>query len=298
MSARVNSRHDARLAAPRIPCMSVLLAMGIGIASCSVAVADRLPSPPEQPEPDVRIPSDWAYLSEYSDEFPGDALDRSKWQTDVPSWGSWSWGPDAVQVRNGTLWLRMFRRQHRRDGESLYYVGGIVRSRAAGLRYGYVEARIKAAPRFPGVASAFWLFRNTPDYWTEIDIAELMQRRLSRSVVDFSMYVLRDGKSAQLPPRYKSDANVQWDPSADFHTYALMWTPESIIHLVDGVTISSQANRYWHREMDVVLSIGLRAPLDDWPSASGFPTAMIVDYVRCWGPPEPARQPEMKPPLP
>jgi aminoglycoside 6'-N-acetyltransferase len=38
-----------------------------------------------------------------------------------------------------------------------------IRSKAKPLRYGFMEARIKTAPLYPGVSPAFWLYRNDPE---------------------------------------------------------------------------------------------------------------------------------------
>jgi hypothetical protein len=66
--------------------------------------------------------------------------------------------------------------------------------------------------------------------------------------------------------------------------YSCLWTTQEIRFFVDGRLLSVEPNSYWHRPMDVVLSLGLRGPLDKIPSADGFPTWAAVDYLRVWGP--------------
>ena len=61
---------------------------------------------------------------------------------------------------------------------------------------------------------------------------------------------------------------------------------------VDGVEIGRKNNVYWHRQMNVALSLGLRAPCAIFqqnrlvPAANqpseGFPTSMKIDNVRVW----------------
>lgn len=230
------------------------------------------------------LPAGWTFLQSHSDEFDGATLDDSRWQVDVPHWGLWSWRRDNVHIAGGHLRLTMTAEDHLRAGKALHYTAGIVRSRAMPLRYAYVEARIRAAPRWPGVASAFWLFRNTGEYWTEIDVVEMMQRRSARNIIDFSHYVLRGDTAEPLPVRRKSYREVDWDPAADFHVYSALWTQGTITYYVDGRPMGRFENTYWHQPMDLVLSLGLRAPLDVTPSPQDFPTSMVVDYVRCWGP--------------
>jgi len=242
---------------------------------------------PDAPAPvvDDALPASWVLLETHSDEFDAAALDQSKWQVDLPDWGTWSWRSQNVGVSGGNLLLTMAAETHERDGRQLHYTAGIVRSRAAPIRYGYVEARIRAAGRWPGVASAFWLFRNRPDYWTEIDVVEMMQRRNTRRIIDVSLYVLRDPAIQQLPVRIKQHADVDWDPAEDFHVYSCLWDAGRVRHYVDGRLVLESPNEHWHQPLDVVLSLGLRSPLDTTPDPDGFPTRMAVDYVRVWGPP-------------
>ena len=61
--------------------------------------------------------------------------------------------------------------EHEQAGKKLHYKSGIIKSRAAPIKYGYFEARIKAAPRQPGVCPAFWVYRREPEKWTEIDFS-------------------------------------------------------------------------------------------------------------------------------
>lgn len=237
----------------------------------------------EPPVPKVELPPSWTLLEDYSDEFDSSGLDRSRWLDLLKPWGKWTWDAALVVVHDGRLRLGMRYDEHVRDGETLFYRGGIVRSAAQPIRYGYFEARIKATPRWPGVATAFWLFRNTPEAWTEIDIVEMMQRRNTRSVIDYSMYVLRGSFAPSVPIRENRNWDAGWDPSEDFHVYSCLWTADEIRFYVDGRLLSSEPNTYWHVPMDIVLSVGLRAPLTQQAQAEGFPTWMEVDYLRIWG---------------
>lgn len=232
----------------------------------------------------VQLPDNWAFKTAYSDEFDGVSLEAKKWDDHLPPWGAWTWNRDLVQVREGRLHLGMNYSPHLRDGEALFYEAAVVHTRATPLRYGYFEARIKAAPRWPGVATAFWLFRNTAEYWTEIDVVEMMQRRNTKSIIDHSQYVMRGTAATSLPVRIKREAEVAWDPSAGFHVYSCLWTEQEISYFVDGRILSSEKNDYWHEPMDIVVSVALRQPLVRTPESAGFPMSAEFDYVRVWGP--------------
>lgn len=225
----------------------------------------------------------WRLLPQYSDEFDGGRVDHAKWDDDVADWGVWSWEPDNVSVRDGKLHVRMDYQQHRRGQWTLFYRSGILKSRAAPLRYGYFEARIKAASRYPGVAPAFWAYRQDADEWTEIDFAELTQRRRDVRIVDTNVHVFRQPDFAgHLPLQEERSWMAPWDPRDDFHVYGCEWDAQQIRWYIDGREVQSRRNDHWHQALDVVLSFGVRADLKHTASAEGFPTTFQADYVRVW----------------
>ena len=225
----------------------------------------------------------WRLLPQYSDEFDGRKLDSTKWDNDVADWGVWSWEPGNVWVSNGDLNLRMDYSEHRRGQWTLYYKAGIVKSKAPPIRYGYFEARIKAASRYPGVAPAFWGYRQDVDEWTEIDFVELTQRRRDVKIVDTNTHVFRQpGFPGPLPLQEERSWMAPWDPRDDFHVYGCEWDEQQIRWYVDGDLIQTRRNDYWHQALDVVISFGVRGELKKQASPQGFPTTFQVDYVRVW----------------
>jgi beta-glucanase (GH16 family) len=229
----------------------------------------------------------WHFDASHSDEFDGVQLDSLKWNADMKDWGKWSWEPQNVSVQDGSLRLQMLHAPHDRDGETFAYTSGAVVSRTASFRYAYVEARIKAAPRFPGVSTAFWLFRNTPELWTEIDVVELTQHVIDPSVAYFNTHVLRHPELTKgRPVHEKRIATIHTPPADDFHVYSVEWTSSELVWYVDGREVARRQNQYWHQPLDVVVSLGLRPPLTKAPQASGFPTFAEIDYVRVWSLPQ------------
>lgn len=225
----------------------------------------------------------WRLLPQYSDEFDGAKLDSAKWDNDVADWGMWSWEPGNVAVNDGKLNLRMDYGKHQRGQWTLYYQSGIVKSRAPPVRYGYFEARIKAASRYPGVAPAFWGYRQDAGEWTEIDFVELTQRRRDVKLVDTNVHVFRQAEfSGRLPLQEERSWMATWDPRDDFHVYGCEWDEQQIRWYVDGQLIQTRANEHWHQALDVVISFGVRGELKKQASAEGFPTSFQVDYVRVW----------------
>ena len=206
-------------------------------------------------------------------------------------------------------------RNPRTGGTPSPYTSGMLKSYGAGA-YGYYEARIKGAPLFPGASPAFWIYSRIDDSviepgkvrYCEVDIVELTQRggaRGSERISDHNLHaILSNGKPGiqgrawRRPhdPRRKqaqaTEYRLPFDPRDDFHTYGCHVGRDFIVWHVDGVEVGRKRNVHWHRNMHVALSLGLRAPYAKWkdnrlalnPTASGngFPTSMLVDYVRVW----------------
>jgi endo-1,3-1,4-beta-glycanase ExoK len=90
--------------------------------------------------------------------------------------------------------------------------------------YGRYEVSMKAA-RGSGVVSAFFIYTGPPfgDPWHETTI-EILGRDTTK--VDFTLFV--EGE------HYPTTVDLGFDAAADFHTYAIEWTPDAIRWSVDG----------------------------------------------------------------
>lgn len=234
------------------------------------------------PQPLSASDGQWVLQSEYSDEFNEKSLDSKKWDNDAKDWGVWSWEPENAWVEDGRFHLRMQYQEHERGGKKLFYKSGIIKSKATPIRYGYFEARIKAAPRYPGVCPAFWAYRGEKNLWTEIDFVELTQRK-SVKLIDTNTHVFLHPKlpiGKRLRERHTWEA--PWDSRDAFHVYGCEWNATDIKWYVDGKLVNTRKNEYWHQTLDVVLSFGVRHPLRSEPSDKDFPTEFQVDYVRVW----------------
>ncbi len=233
-------------------------------------------------EPASHPKGQWKLQPDYSDEFNGAVLDGDKWDNDVGDWGMWSWEPYNAYVQDGVLLLRMEYNEHERRNRKLHYKSGIIKSKAKPIKCGYFEARIMGASRQPGVCPAFWVYRQSPGKWTEIDFVELTQFQTNLKQADFVLHVMKhpdlEGSLHKNHPW-----TAPWNPADDFHIYGCLWNENEIKFFVDGVLRKTAENRYFDQALDVVLSMGVRSPLRDGsPSDDGFPTEMKVDYVRVW----------------
>lgn len=210
----------------------------------------------------------------FSDEF--------QWRTDVASWSDhWSWSADHVVMDGGSLKIKTTYDPHERDGKTISYKSGIVKSKDPQL-YGYFEARIKGAAKYPGVCPAFWLYNNAGDHATEIDIVELTQEGTEKTMW-FSQHVfILPGETEKKQRSSKHPIEADFDPRDDFHVYACHWTKNAIVWYVDEKEVARETNINHHQPLYVSLSMGIRQPLYGSPSGDGFPTEMEVDYVRIW----------------
>lgn len=250
----------------------------------------------------------------FSDEFNQDDINFDIWEHSH-SWGPWSWSEDNVYQKDGVLHIRMSYEPHTRSGNELFYKSGILRSRGA-VTYGYFEARIKGNHTFPGTCPAFWLVSDKMDMvrgvdtltYSEIDIVEMLQMNWSDikegasgvNTIDCNLHMrmMENGKEIWKRPNgypelCKGAWNAPWDPRDDFHVYGVENRPDSIIWYVDNKRVVAKENLYWHLPMDVILSMGLRhphvkyvngdrLPVPEEATADGFPTEMLIDWVRVW----------------
>ncbi|WP_182869249.1 family 16 glycosylhydrolase [Rhodopirellula sp. JC639] len=262
----------------------------------------------------------WKIRWDRSDDFNGDSVDWQKWNKSPENFGAWVWdNENNVAVSGGVLQITMRRlptpvAKGRRPPTP--YASGMLKSHVTGT-YGYYEARLKGAPLFPGVCPSFWLYSKIDDSivtagetrYSEVDIVELTQRgdrvEGNERIADCNLHAILSNGKPGLPgrewhrpndERFKAEqANelrLAFDPRDDFHTYGCEITPETITWYIDGKPIGQKQNRYWHREMNVALSLGLRPPYStytvkgfvpsDIEANDAFPTTMEVDYVRVW----------------
>ncbi len=230
----------------------------------------------------------WKISPLASDEFNTASLDPRKWNHHPPSWGAWSWSEKNVQQKSGKLELTMTHEPHDRNGTSLFYKSGIVKSQQQ-MTYGYYEARIKGCSLFPGACPAFWMFsdgrKNSGEVrYCEIDFIEIGMGELNHTTglresittLDMNLHLrLADakGKVSWLRPNSHPElcANLwraPWDPREDFHIYACHVTAESITWFIDGKAVAKKNKSLLARTHEHHLLPGLATPAY-WLGGSG-----------------------------
>ncbi|CAI9097956.1 OLC1v1034483C2 [Oldenlandia corymbosa var. corymbosa] len=112
------------------------------------------------------------------------------------------------------------------------------------FRSGYFGASIKLQPGYTaGVITAFYLSNAEahPGYHDEVDIEFLGTTFGKPYTLQTNVYVLGSGDGRIVGREMKF--HLWFDPTQDFHHYAILWNPKEIIFLVDDVPIRRYARK-------------------------------------------------------
>lgn len=202
---------------------------------------------------------DERFVLEWSDEFNGNSLDKTKWQYnwwETERKGGF-WHEDMVSVKDGKLvittaymseplenyyfdaWSDEIDFKEYREG---WYTGCVTTQNLFEQTYGYFECRC-ILPKSTGMWSAFWMMGDgvanvdgTGMDGTEVDIFESMFYKdvwwgAGDSVISGIVY---DGYGEHS----KGDSIGRWfanNPYEEFNTYGLEWNENEYIFYINGV---------------------------------------------------------------
>lgn len=234
-------------------------------------------------------PAPGSYKLKWADEFNGSSVDTTRWNVqDRSTFGSGNDEQECYMAGNTTVADGALQLKAASGGASCsgYTVSsGMVTTRAQqgtekfAFKYGYAEARIKVAPFGPAGWPAFWLVgaQGTPGWPTygEVDVVEAYGPRPQYAE---TAYHDNGGNHANKA--------VNVGSVAEWHVYAVEWTPSKLTWYYDNKVVSSYdvANSYSHT-LILNYAIGGRGPeyygYNGNPSSS-LPSVMSVDYVRIW----------------
>jgi beta-glucanase (GH16 family) len=254
---------------------------------------------PGQPTAFSRPMDSAAWRLQFSDEFGGTRLDRTKWDyrllrtTTAKRTRSVS-ASQAVAVRDGTLRLQVMRD----PTHPTQFLNGHVGTQDGrfAFTYGVAAARIRFQ-RGQGQHGAFWLKPTAPQTLpgdpgrsgAEIDTAEYFGSGHSNGGLGSFVYnygvltpegeprrlgAVFPGATAQL-----SDGDDWWKR---FHVFSVQWTPTSYVFRVDGRPFWRTTEGVSHIEEYLILSLltsDYELPRLD---RSRLPSRAYVDWVRVW----------------
>lgn len=232
----------------------------------------------------------------WSDDFNGRAgkPDHRKW---VP----WALGPrrDAINTAeaarlDGKGHLAITTRRVERDGKTIYETGGVWTSGVFEPVFGYLEARIRFQASL-GHWGAFWLNNNgmgkpvgdTAHGGVEMDIIEFHHKMKNAAGQYTAQQTLHwDGYGKDHKTK-GYNAVLLYNPSDDFHTYGLLWTPDEYVFFIDGAetwrvpkSVVAPSQRPAHIILSLEVGEWAGKPIER--DAAKLPDTMLVDWVKVW----------------
>lgn len=267
------------------------IATGLTVSARTLGRSD-----PNAPAPNADVLQGYELV--FSDEFNGNQLDASKWNT------SYLWGTDLVinseeqyyvdivnqpdfgynpfTFDGNNLTINSIKTPDELSSKALNqpYLSGVITSYDAfKFTYGYIETRAKVTYG-RGYWPAFWLLNAYyVDDKPEIDIMEFIGH--NQDVV-YHTYHYYDSAGELRSTKSKPTPGI--DYTSDFHTYAAEWKPGTIVFYIDGIErhriTDSKVSR---QDMYVIANTALGGWWAGSPdNTTPFPGEFTLDYIRVY----------------
>jgi beta-glucanase (GH16 family) len=218
----------------------------------------------------------------FQDEFNGSSLDPQKWNPNDP-WGRernqelQAYVKDAFVVTNGLLHIQAEKREAFYARKQRSYTSGMMTTYGKfSQQYGRFEIRCRV-PKGKGMWPAFWLLPDPLGWPPEIDVLEILGHEPDKLYMTHHFRGTQ-GKRASSGGSWKGP-----DFSAEFHEFAVEWSPENIVWFVDGTERFRSNKTIPQTKMYVLVNLAVGG---DWPGApddkTRFPASFDVDYVRVY----------------
>lgn len=217
----------------------------------------------------------------WTDEF--DTVDTSRWQLMTHTWDGnlAQFATSTVEANDGILSLHLVDAP---TGSEKPYLGVEYRS-VDTLTYGKVEARARFAKGSAVVSSLVTIYTPwPPDDWNELDIECLGK---TTGQVQFNHMINippADPETGHL--QYPELVDLGFDPTADFHDYAVEWVPGEARFVVDGrmLHVATEEMSRMVRPQNILLTIWASDAVD-WAGAvdgTTSPTSAEYDWIRVY----------------
>lgn len=217
----------------------------------------------------------------FSDDFRK-GIDRNVWTLALATYGEANpagelqhYRPEEVTTLPGGG-LRLSSTRKTFEGKHIT-AGAINSADGFSQTYGHFEIKAKLAGG-PGTWPAFWLMPNDSSWPPEIDIFEYLGR-MPKSIHVGAFAKGPDGKKIEHGDYVKLD----FDPSENYHVYALDWRPDVLIWSIDGKEIYRVTEDIPQRPMNIILNLAYggswAGPVTD---TTPFPGQFDIQYVRVY----------------
>ncbi|GAA4705350.1 glycoside hydrolase family 16 protein [Phytohabitans rumicis] len=253
---------------------ALLACIGYVMVACGPSGAPTGGGPPP-----VEQPAAWELA--FSDEFDGESLDRSRWDDRSSAESDegrgnkpnqqLEWNQAAnCRVGGGELVMTARREAHAAaSGEHYDWTSCLISSAPSyAFQYGYVEERAKLP-----AANGFW-----PAFWT-------WQAPGIDRPVETDAYEMYSADSRELHMTQHSGGRhgCQWrppfDPSADWHTYAVAIEPSGTTWYVDGEQVCHTRSTS-EAPTNIISNLAVYAVRP--PDSTTDSAEKRVDHIRAW----------------
>lgn len=229
---------------------------------------------------------DGGFELSWEDNF--DAFDASRWQLMTHSWDTnlALFSTENVSFDNGILSLSLTPA----PTDAVKPFRGVEMRSVATERYGRIEARVRLARGSGVVSSLVTIYTPWPaDNWNELDI-EFLGRYSDRVQFNAMVYTgpptQAPVQQSVTPTQFPELANLDFDPSSDFHVYGIQWTPTDARFSIDGAV-----RHVWNTDiarlnlaMNILLTIWASSAAD-WAGAlpaPPVPATADYDWIRVY----------------
>ncbi len=255
---------------------------------------DLISAVPKFKEPDIN-----AMKLVWNDEFKSDSKilkpDQKKWKYQL---GNSGWGNKEIEnytdsinnayISNGTLKIVA------RKNSNGNWTSARLNSKFS-FTYGYLEARLKV-PSELGTWPAFWMMPEEPSAYGawpqsgEIDVIEHCPNAPFWGHQGFVFSTVHYGKSTEFHRSSSLGHTTFKTASSQFHTYAILWTKDSITAFYDGKPIGNgydQKGKSWtkwpfNKNFYILLNLAMGGTLGGKIANNYNKAVYEIDYVRVY----------------
>jgi len=242
--------------------------------------------------------SEWRVV--WADEFEGTEIDSEKWTYDI---GNWGWGngeqqyytegrTENARIEDGNLIMEA----RRNDMDKSWTSARLTTRGRTSFLYGKIEFRAKV-PFYKGNWSAGWLLGDdyidelSWPYCGEIDILESVGYEMDDETGNGIAHASTHSRARYFKlGNQPSNTIALKNMSNEYHTYAVIWTPNNIEVLVDDhhyftySDTSSELSWPFNKPQNIVLNLTIGGV---WGGYYGIEEnldsqKMIIDYVRVY----------------
>ncbi|MCA0002634.1 family 16 glycosylhydrolase [Mesorhizobium sp. B264B1A] len=155
------------------------------------------------------------------------------------------------------------------------YTSGILTTHESfSQTYGYFEMRADL-PETAGAWPAFWLLPEDGSWPPELDVLEA--RGQDPNTLIMTAHTNETGQHTKV----SSSVNVS--DTDGFHTYGLLWTPDTLVWTYDGVKVAEAATPSdMHTPMYMLADLAVGGFAGAPPDHLATPAEMKIDYIRAY----------------